>query len=101
MLRGQRDESLRPYSRIYTPELLLFLPSSSSVVLTRLSGPRSRPTTFFYPCSSRESNPGEHDRYLVEKLRGVAVLSPIVFAIVPLIYRKLLDFVLSYEHVQY
>jgi hypothetical protein len=26
------------------PELL-FLPSSSSVVLTRLSGPRSRPTT--------------------------------------------------------
>jgi hypothetical protein len=27
---------------------LLFLSSSSSVVLTRLSGPRSRPTTFFF-----------------------------------------------------
>jgi hypothetical protein len=27
------------------PEPLLFLPSSSSVVLTRLSGPLSRPTT--------------------------------------------------------
>jgi hypothetical protein len=26
-------------------EPLLFLPSSSSIVLTRLSGPRSRPTT--------------------------------------------------------
>jgi hypothetical protein len=45
--RGQRDESLRRYSRISRPEPLLFLPSSSSVVLTRLSGPRSRPTTFF------------------------------------------------------
>jgi hypothetical protein len=29
-------------------EPLLFLPSSSSVVLTRLSGARSRPTTFFF-----------------------------------------------------
>jgi hypothetical protein len=38
----------RPYSRISRPELLLFFPSSSSVVLTRLSGPRSRPTTFFF-----------------------------------------------------
>jgi hypothetical protein len=36
--------SLRPYSRFSRPEPLL-LPSSSSVVLTRLSGPRSRPTT--------------------------------------------------------
>jgi hypothetical protein len=43
--RGQRDGSLRPYSRISKPELLLFLSSSSSIVLTRLSGPRSRPTT--------------------------------------------------------
>jgi hypothetical protein len=31
---------LRPYSRISRPETLLFLSSSSSVVLTRLSGPR-------------------------------------------------------------
>jgi hypothetical protein len=44
-LRGQRDGSLRPYSRLSRPEPLLFLPSNSSVVLTRLSGPRSRPTT--------------------------------------------------------
>jgi hypothetical protein len=36
---GQRDGSLRPYSRLSGPEPLLFLPSSSSVVLTRLSGP--------------------------------------------------------------
>jgi hypothetical protein len=44
--RGQRDESIRPYSRLSRPEPLLFLPSSSSVVLTRLSGPCSRITTF-------------------------------------------------------
>jgi hypothetical protein len=36
-----------------------FLSSSSSVVLTRLSGPHSRPTTFF--CSARELNPGPLD----------------------------------------
>jgi hypothetical protein len=36
-----------PYGRILfsRPEPLLFLPNSSSVVLTRLSGPRSRPAT--------------------------------------------------------
>jgi hypothetical protein len=43
--RGQRDESLRPYSTFSRQDPLLFLPSSYSVVLTRLSGPRSRPTT--------------------------------------------------------
>jgi hypothetical protein len=42
---GQRDASLRPYSGISRPELLLFLSNSSSVVLTRLSEPRSRPIT--------------------------------------------------------
>jgi hypothetical protein len=42
---GQRDGSLRPYSRISRPEPVLFLSSSSSIVLTRLSGPPSRPTT--------------------------------------------------------
>jgi hypothetical protein len=31
--RGQGDRSLRPYSRLSTPEPLLLLPSSSSVVL--------------------------------------------------------------------
>jgi hypothetical protein len=44
-VNGQRDGSPRPYSRISRPEPLLSLSSSSSVVLTRLSGPRSRPTT--------------------------------------------------------
>jgi hypothetical protein len=33
--RGQRDGSLRPYSRDSRPEPLLFLSSSSSIVLTR------------------------------------------------------------------
>jgi hypothetical protein len=44
-LRIERAGSLRPYSRISRPEPLLFLPSSSSFVLTRLSGSRSTPTT--------------------------------------------------------
>jgi hypothetical protein len=44
--RGQRDGCLRPYSRLSRPEQILFVLSSSSVVLTRLSGPRCRPTTF-------------------------------------------------------
>jgi hypothetical protein len=43
--RGQRDGSLLSYSRLSRPEPLLSLSSSSSVVLTRLSGPRARPTT--------------------------------------------------------
>jgi hypothetical protein len=37
---GQRDVSLRTYSWLSGPEPLLFLPSSSSVVLTGLSGPQ-------------------------------------------------------------
>jgi hypothetical protein len=45
--RGQRDESLRPYSRLSRPEPLLLFPSSFSVSLTGLSGTCSRPTTFF------------------------------------------------------
>jgi hypothetical protein len=40
------EDPLRPHFRLSGPEPLLFLPSSFSVVLTRLSGPRSRPTTF-------------------------------------------------------
>jgi hypothetical protein len=43
--RGQRGGSLRPQSRFSRPEPLLFLSSSSSIVLTRLNGPRSTPTT--------------------------------------------------------
>jgi hypothetical protein len=34
--RGQRDGSLGPYSLISRPEPLLFLPTSFSIVLTRL-----------------------------------------------------------------
>jgi hypothetical protein len=41
--RDQRDGSLRPYSRLSRPQPLRFLPSSSSIVVTRLTGPRSRP----------------------------------------------------------
>jgi hypothetical protein len=33
------------YTQFYRPEPLLFLPSSFSIILTRLSGPRSTPTT--------------------------------------------------------
>jgi hypothetical protein len=49
-----------PYGRILDfmyRSRYLFLPSSSSLVLMRLSGPRSRPTTFFF-WQCRESNPG-------------------------------------------
>jgi hypothetical protein len=42
--RGQHNGSLWPNSRISRPQPLLFLPSSSSFVLTRLSEPRSRST---------------------------------------------------------
>jgi hypothetical protein len=42
---GQPDGSLRPHSRLFRPEPLYFLLRSSSFVFTRLSGPRSRPTT--------------------------------------------------------
>jgi hypothetical protein len=45
VLRGQCNRSPWPYSRISRPEPLLFLPSSSSIVLMRLSGPCSRPIT--------------------------------------------------------
>jgi hypothetical protein len=55
--RGQRDGSLRPYLRLSRPESILFLPSSSVVVLTRLSGPRSRRTISMKISLRRESNP--------------------------------------------
>jgi hypothetical protein len=43
--RSQRGGSPRAVISVSRPELLLFLPSSSSIVLTRLSAPLSRPTT--------------------------------------------------------
>jgi hypothetical protein len=42
VLHGHRDGSPRAYSRISKLEPLLFIPSSSLIVLTK-SGPRSRP----------------------------------------------------------
>jgi hypothetical protein len=57
VLRGQHNGSLRPYSRLSRPEPLLFLPSSSSVVLTRqsLSGvKRQEHETDHSPPSSAE-----------------------------------------------
>jgi hypothetical protein len=45
MLHGQHNGSPWPYSRISRPKQLLLLPSCSSIVLTRLSGPCARPTT--------------------------------------------------------
>jgi hypothetical protein len=44
------------------PEPLLFHSSSSSVILTRLSGPRSRPTISQKIWQPRESNPGPLDQ---------------------------------------
>jgi hypothetical protein len=44
-----------------------FLPSSSEVVLTRLSGPCSRPTASHKICKRRESNPGP-GRYVEDNL---------------------------------
>jgi hypothetical protein len=49
---GQRNGSLQPYCQVSRLEPLLFLPSSSSIVLTRLSGPHSRPTTSQKICSA-------------------------------------------------
>jgi hypothetical protein len=54
--RGQRDGSIRPYSWYSRPEPLLFLSSSSSIALTRLSGPRSRPTNSQKICNPMEQS---------------------------------------------
>jgi hypothetical protein len=48
----------RSYARVSRPESVLFLPSSSSIVITRLSGPHSRPTSSQKIWQRRESNPG-------------------------------------------
>jgi hypothetical protein len=46
------DGSLWPYSRFSRQEPLLFYQVAAQFVLTRLSGPRSRPTTFFFSGSA-------------------------------------------------
>jgi hypothetical protein len=45
-LWGERTTNVSSRLALSRPESLLFLPSSSSIVLKRLSGPRSGPTTF-------------------------------------------------------
>jgi hypothetical protein len=55
--RGQRDGSLRPYSRISRLEPLPLVSRSSSFALTRLSAPRSRPTASQDIWKRREPDP--------------------------------------------
>jgi hypothetical protein len=64
--RGQRDESLLSYSRLSRPVPLLFLPSSYSVALTRLIGPRSRTTTTRI---FRSDSPGKAAQWLSRSIR--------------------------------
>jgi hypothetical protein len=45
--RREEPNAITPAPSLHTPSVPLLLPNSSSTVLTRLSGPRSRPTTFF------------------------------------------------------
>jgi hypothetical protein len=54
--RGQCNGSPKPFSRLSIPKPLLFILSSSSIVLTRLSGSRSRPNTSQEIWYGRESN---------------------------------------------
>jgi hypothetical protein len=54
--RGQREGSLRPYSRLYKPKPLTFLSSSFSIVLTRMIGPCSTLNTSHKMWYRRESN---------------------------------------------
>jgi hypothetical protein len=53
--RGQRDESLRPYSQISRPEPLLFLPSSSSVALNEVEWTLFQTHYFSEKCDSAEN----------------------------------------------
>jgi hypothetical protein len=54
---SQRGRSLTAVISVFWTGAATFLSSSSSVVLTRLSGPCSRPTTSQKLLQSRESNP--------------------------------------------
>jgi hypothetical protein len=57
MSRSQRDESPTAVFSLSRPERILLHSCSSSVILTRLSGPRYRPTTSQKIWQRRESNP--------------------------------------------
>jgi hypothetical protein len=70
----------RSWSRFSWPEPLLFLPSSSSVVLTRLSGPCSRPAPSQKILKRRESNPGPLDLTTrPTEAVGITLLTAIIF----------------------
>jgi hypothetical protein len=73
VLRGQHNVLLRPYSRLPRPEPLLFLKSIPSIVLTRLSGPRSRPTNSQKTWQLRtvqENRTSPHLPFAVDKAKG-------------------------------
>ena len=55
--RGQRNESPRPLISVFWTGAATFYSSSSSIDLTRLTGPRSRPTTTQKIWQRLESNP--------------------------------------------
>jgi hypothetical protein len=61
VLRGQCNGSLRPLISVCRPKAQLLLPSSSSLILTRLRGSRSRSTTSKTICWSWELNLGRLD----------------------------------------
>jgi hypothetical protein len=63
LLRGHCDGFLQPYSRIHRPEPLLFISSSSSIVLTRLSGPYSKRHYFSEKLIAPGNEPGPLDLY--------------------------------------
>jgi hypothetical protein len=61
VLRGQRSEFSRPFILVFYTVAATFHSSSSLVVLTRLSGPRSRPPICQKIWWGREWNPGPLD----------------------------------------
>jgi hypothetical protein len=69
--RGQLNGSPRPYSRFCRPEPLLFLSSSSSVVLTRLSGHRYK--TYF---SEKYDSAGNLTRIPLDLYPGTLTTRP-------------------------
>jgi hypothetical protein len=59
--RGQRNKSPRPLISGFLTGAATFLSSSSSIILTRLSRLRSRPTTSQKIWQRQQSNPGPLD----------------------------------------
>jgi hypothetical protein len=59
--RGQRNESPRPLISVFQTGAATFLSSNSSLILTSLSEPRSRPTSSQKIWKRRELNSGPLD----------------------------------------